>query len=88
MHKLPFALIKNDLLLLYRKKYTTEHTAVVHSTGWPVGYVSAPKCEHHIDNVAKHEMRIAIMDLDVRNRAAKGCDEQDDYIQIRGNFQI
>ena len=66
------------------KTYTVEHTGVLHSTGWPLGYVSSTACEHRIENAGKQELRIIIMDLDAKNRASNGCDKQDDFIQIRG----
>ena len=51
-----------------------------------MGYISAEKCEHMILNAGKQEMKIVIMDLDVNNRARNGCDDQDDYIQVRGKL--
>lgn len=59
---------------------------MLHSTGWPMGYFSAKNCEHIILNAGKQEMQIVIMDLDVNNRAKNGCDDQDDYIQVRGKL--
>ena len=54
-----------------------------------MGYAAAvTKCEHVVANAAKQEVQIAIMDIDVNNRAVKGCDVQDDYIQIRGMLAI
>ena len=72
-----------------RKSYNVEHTTEFHSTGWPMGYAAAAtKCEQVLANVGKQEVQIAIMDIDVNNRAATGCDVQDDYIQIKGAFTI
>ena len=56
---------------------------MLQSNGWPWSYNAAAKCEMIVLSRSQ-ETQIAIMDVDMNNRAVTGCNEQDDYIQIKG----
>ena len=64
------------------RKQESQYFGIFYGSGWPKAY-TAGHCHHTITLPAGKAIRIAVMDLDLRDNNL-GCDNDNDNFNIRG----